>query len=95
LDGVGDAGNGANGVGKGGMVGVNNTDFYLPASGEQGTKSKDQGQGVIGPDSYRDNTNNGGSKEQGQDNAAKKAGGGKIYPRLPVMGVSIGFNYGG
>jgi hypothetical protein len=35
-----------------------------------------------------DNTNNGG-------NGGKKTGGGKIYPRLPVMGVSIGFNYEG
>jgi hypothetical protein len=68
----------------GGMVGVNNTDFYLPTGGGN----------VVGPDSYRD-TNNGGNKEEGQGNAAKKAGGGKIYPRLPVMGVSIGFNYGG
>jgi len=36
------------GAGNDGKVGVNNTDFYLPAGGEQG-------QGVVG-----DNTNNGG-----------------------------------
>jgi hypothetical protein len=53
------------------------------ASLEQGKKSKEQGQVVVGED-----TDNGG-------NAAKKAGNVKIYPRLPVMGVSIGFNYGG
>jgi hypothetical protein len=39
---------------NGGVVGVKNTDFYPPAGGEQGVKSKEQGQ-VVGGD-----TDNGG-----------------------------------